>query len=284
MYSVLPAIGDHSILPDMQGNYQPRGSQFSPTMVSSIESIPENAAALEKFNVYYSTDSQGADFDSVKNATWKTSDQITDFSTVKMLKFELKPGLFFTQGLKSDILIHTKAPKDINLQDGAVAISSVAISNDGGANFIESNKTVNIISRYNVSGVVFEDKGSDGIILDRDTRLADYTVSLMKSDGTPALNLDGQPITTTTNTNGEYNFAVYNRGDYYVAVTKKDNSQTPTIKFDGNNGNSAIADANNNSIIKSIVNINPSQTNYIANAGFNIQATDGVININLHEE
>lgn len=284
IYDVLPAIGDKTIVPDISGAYYDRGTQFVPTMVESIESIPENSEAIKKFDIYYSTDSQGDGIDNVKNATWKTADQITDFSTVKMLKFQLKPQYRFDTWTKINVLVHTRVPKDVNISDWSKAVNSVAISWDNESNFIESNKTVNTVTRYNVSGVVFEDKGSDGILADRDTRLADYTVALMKSDGTPALNLDNQPITTTTNSNGEYNFTVYARGDYYVAVTKKDNSQTPTIKVAGNNGNSAIADANDNSIIKSILNINPSQNNYIANVGFNVQVTDGVITINLHEE
>lgn len=55
---VLPYVGDHKIVPEPDGNFLPRESEFVIGITQSLESIVENVEVLKKWSVLYTTDSQ----------------------------------------------------------------------------------------------------------------------------------------------------------------------------------------------------------------------------------
>ncbi len=73
------------------------------------------------------------------------------------------------------------------------------------------------------SGRVWYDASADGMIDTGEARASGLTVSLYNSSDTtyaaPANNLYGNPLTTTTNANGEYSFSYIPYGTYKAVVT-----------------------------------------------------------------
>ena len=68
-----------------------------------------------------------------------------------------------------------------------------------------------------LSGTYFCDDNRDGVDNAGDADVAGKTVTLLNADGTPAMDIDGNPIaSTTTDSNGDYSFTNLAAGDYKV--------------------------------------------------------------------
>jgi len=70
-----------------------------------------------------------------------------------------------------------------------------------------------------IGDTVWYDEDTDGIQDPGESGAASVTVMLYNGDGTPAANINGTPMTTTTDPNGNYEFTDLLPGDYYVVFT-----------------------------------------------------------------
>lgn len=251
LYDVLPYIGDHKIVPNENGNYFPRNSEFETKLVQSLEDIAENENALKKFDIFYTLTPQGEDFESVKNAKWVTKDEIKDFSEVKSIKIVLKKGESLKVGEVVKFFTHTMIPNDKTLPNLSKAKSSFAISKDG-INFLETNEVEVTLVKYKVKGKLFVDEDKDGSedVKPSVENLSGYTVKLKKVDGS-------EEFVTTTKADGSYEFDVYKRGEYFVEFVKKDKGEVLTAleKEIENSGNSKT------------FKLSPEETNFDINVG-----------------
>ncbi|NEW63359.1 LPXTG cell wall anchor domain-containing protein [Granulicatella sp. zg-ZJ] len=223
---VLPYVGDHAIVPNQEGDYLPRESQFHVPLVEAIEDVADingiklNERLLERFNVFYSLTPQGTDLASVRDVNWLTKDQVSDFSQVKAFKFVLKEGSIVTAKEEVSFITHNKIPKETALDNFSVANNTTAFSRNG-VDYIEANRASVSNVKYTVDGIVFADVNKDGDHSDDEPLLAGYTAQLMHEDGTPVKGLDGELISAVTDAKGHYEMNVYKRGKYYVQFTKK---------------------------------------------------------------
>lgn len=220
LIDVLPAINDHNIMPNDQGIYVPRGTKVVTPLVEGIETVAENAPYLKDWNFYYSLTEQGADFDSVLQATWLTADQITNWNDVKAIKAEVKPGKAFTSKSEINFILHAKIPYDKTLDNNLLAHNSFAISTLG-VNYAEANEVTASNIRYEVNGVIFFDKNRNTQLDNDEIPLNGYKVELVDDKGVPYIDRDGQPIVAYTNEQGYYQMNVFERGNYFVKIHKK---------------------------------------------------------------
>lgn len=213
MITVLPYAGDHTIVPDASGNYASRGSQFPTTLTNSLESVPENAPLLAKWDILYSIDPQGTNIDTTKAANYVTADKITDWSKVKLIKMVMKPGATLDVKEQAGFIMPAKVPNDQSIPANAVARVTTAISFNG-TDYNEGNASVVRIARYKISGKIFNDINKNGEKDATESYVSGYTVTLKNESGTVM-------GTTTTATDGSYSFDVFTEGKYSTEITKK---------------------------------------------------------------
>lgn len=238
MITVLPYSGDHSIVPDKTGIYPSRESQFSTPLIASLESVSENAPVLAKWDVFYSTENQGATTDAVRDARFVPAAQIRNWADVKMVKMVLKPGQILDIKEEVSFVMPARIPNNKTISAGAIARTSTAISFNG-RDFIESASTMVRIARYTVSGKIFSDLNKNGQKDANEGFVSNHRVTIKNEQGA----IIG---TTMTNNNGEYSYEIPTEGKYFVEIAKKTNSDefSPVVvnSTDTIVGNSATAE------------------------------------------
>ncbi|QPK94282.1 hypothetical protein HCQ94_00770 [Actinomyces sp. zg-332] len=264
---VLPYKGDHAIVPNDSGQYLQRNSKFATPLSASIESVPENATVLQRFNILYKLAPQGDDLASVTDGGWVPADQVSDFSQVKSFKLELKSGSTIASKEEVNLIVPSKIPYDTSLTPGECAINSAAVSTDGTI-FSEGNQVCATYTKYKVDGVFFKDLNKDGIKGDTEDPVAGRKVELIDAEtGNVALDFNNQPIpSVTTDAEGKYHFEVYKRGSYKIRFTKADDeeySAESNRKFNGNN----VTDTADNEGTTYDFTLNPAADSAILNAG-----------------
>jgi hypothetical protein len=81
---------------------------------------------------------------------------------------------------------------------------------------------------YSLSSTVFVDGYDDGTNDSGDSGLSGVTVTLLDANGNPVLNSSGDPVTTTTNSSGQYSFSGLNPDSYQVGFTTPSGSSYVT--------------------------------------------------------
>ena len=71
---------------------------------------------------------------------------------------------------------------------------------------------------FNLGGTIYRDSDASYSKGDDEQRFKDVTVALLNEDGTPVLDSEGNPMTTTTDENGAYQFVGLAPGSYRVAI------------------------------------------------------------------
>lgn len=254
---VFPYIGDHVIVPNNEGIYLPRGSEFSTPLTMAIEDVVDkdgnkvNAKMLERFDVFYSLTKQGADLASVRDSQWLTKDEISDFKKVQNIKFVLKDGAKINAKEEISFITKNQVPTDdLTLENFKKANNTIAFSRNG-VDYLEANRAVVSNVKYTVDGCVFADLNENSEInLEAsegeraDILLEGYKLKLMNADGTPATDLSGNEITAVSDKDGKYSMNVYKRGEYYVRMEKKSDQKITKLSAEvGVNGNDATEDA-----------------------------------------
>ena len=273
----LPFVGDNVIVPNKQNVYKPRGSQFNTPLTRSLESVPENAEVLQNFDVFYQLAPQNA-LEAVRDGEWLAEGQITDFTKVKSIKIQLKPGKVLASKKTANFFIPSKIPYDSTLTSNQTANNTVAMSTDK-TFYSEANMVRIGVAKYVVKGTVFSDFNKNGVINDNEPRLAGYKVELIdKKTGDVAVDVNGNKLEATTDNEGKYSINVYKRGDYFVRFTKLNNDDKLTKSNDRVDGNNAIEEIAGTNYVKSAdFALNPTSDDAIKNAGFEATKRDVTI-------
>ncbi|MCI6271625.1 MAG: hypothetical protein MR601_01640 [Erysipelotrichaceae bacterium] len=266
----LPYVGDHSIVSNQKGEYPARNSQFYTPLSRSIESLAENASAMERFEVFYQLTPQGSDLASVRDGAWVKESEVSDFSLVKSFKLQLKPGKSIASKEEVKIIIPSKIPYNENLNPKDIAVNSSAVSTDG-VLYSEGNSVSITFEKYKVSGIIYKDLNKDGLIREDEEGIGNRTVELIDATtNTVVLDNSGNPITTKTDSNGKYELFVYKRGNYKVRFSKLDD-EVYTSQSQNNNvsaNNIETIDQNDtNKAVSYAFSLNPTQNTAIQNAG-----------------
>ena len=71
---------------------------------------------------------------------------------------------------------------------------------------------------YTIAGKLYNDADASFNSSDSEAPYAGVTVALLKRDGTPVLDKDGNPVTAVTDDQGKYSFRGLPLGEYTVSV------------------------------------------------------------------
>ncbi len=217
---VLPYVGDKTIVADGEENYLSRNSEFKVDLTGPV-------IGPTGYTVYYSTqvpasDSVTSPADYCARSDWMPEAMVSDWSTIRGIKIVMNAGTTLRVGETAKFDVPVKSLSDMSLANGEAAHNSFAISLNGEKEFLEANSTSVTLTSYKVSGTLFNDANKNGLLDDGEEVFKNQEVQLFEEDGTPAVDLDGNLIKTTTKEDGTYQFAVYNKGTYYVHVTAPD--------------------------------------------------------------
>lgn len=229
---VLPYVGDKAIVANEAGDYIARNSEFAVQLTGAV--VPPVG-----YTVYYTLDQPKSDSESspsnyAASANWVPENMVSDWSVIHGIKIVMNAGVLLPASATVSLSIPVKTPTDMSLTNGELAFNTFAASTNGGNDFLEANVSSVMAVSYQVTGTAFVDKDKDGALGSGETGLSGLEVWLFNEDGTPALDLDGNPIKSTTKEDGTYQLNAYNKGTYYVKVSSPDDYIT-TDKGDNNN-------------------------------------------------
>ncbi len=231
IYDVLPYVGDTAIGQSLQG--EERGTEWAPRF-EGVTSLPAGATVEYSTSAnpcrpeLFSASSGQAQPVGCDN-NW-TSTLPADPATVKSLKFNL--AAVAPSETASMIEFRTQAPKLTGLKDLAVTTPQAVANNNvawhtfrvdsAGAKSSLPAAEAPLVSVRRSAGLlgdrVWEDKNRDGLQDADESGVAGITVNLLDAAGVPVLDDAGKAITTVTDKDGNYTFAVP-LGEWSVSFT-----------------------------------------------------------------
>ena len=82
----------------------------------------------------------------------------------------------------------------------------------------DNTSSVPLTAGYTIAGKLYNDADASFSDSDSEAPYAGVTVALLKKDGTPVLDKDGNPVTAVTDAEGKYSFSGLPLGEYTVSV------------------------------------------------------------------
>ena len=82
----------------------------------------------------------------------------------------------------------------------------------------DNTSSVPLTAGYTIAGKLYNDADASFNSSDSEAPYAGVTVALLKKDGTPVLDKDGNPVTAVTDAEGKYSFSGLPLGEYTVSV------------------------------------------------------------------
>ena len=82
----------------------------------------------------------------------------------------------------------------------------------------DNTSSADLTAGYTIAGKLYNDADASFSSSDSETPYAGVTVALLKRDGTPVLDKDGNPVTAVTDADGKYSFPGLALGEYTVSV------------------------------------------------------------------
>ena len=82
----------------------------------------------------------------------------------------------------------------------------------------DNTSSVPLTAGYTIAGKLYNDADASYSSSDSEAPYAGVTVALLKKDGTPVLDKDGNPVTAVTDADGKYSFPGLALGEYTVSV------------------------------------------------------------------
>ena len=82
----------------------------------------------------------------------------------------------------------------------------------------DNTSSVDLTAGYTIGGKLYNDADASFSSSDSEAPYAGVTVALLKRDGTPVLDKDGNPVTAVTDADGKYSFPGLALGEYTVSV------------------------------------------------------------------
>lgn len=220
---ILPYPGDKSIVRDNTGALNERGSSVGVKITGPV------IDPSDKFNVFYSTEAPGANEDESYAKNFIPADQITDWSSVRMIKFEQKADQEITR--QSTVSLIFPAKVDENAPDQSVAFNTFATGLNGTSKLNEGNAAkLTVIHDAKIRGIAFEDMNGNGVFDQGvDTLLSGYKAKLMKGDQVVAEKITGD--------NGEYEILTDKFANgYKIQFEKPDGDIRNIVESQINNG------------------------------------------------
>ncbi|NLA43649.1 Cna B-type domain-containing protein, partial [Candidatus Saccharibacteria bacterium] len=263
LLDVLPHVGDTTVGGDLSGVPSIRGSEFPVTLTGPI-SLPEG------YTVYYTSDEPSGDSVSyTTNANWSTS--VSDFSMVKGIKIVLDESHILKKQEGFSFTIPISIPKDESLVNNLQTVNSIGQSLTTQYIYTESNNATLKIVRYKVNGHVFQDLDKNGYYDDTESPFANHIVTLVDEAGNVVTDLDGNPYSVKTDSNGYFEMDVFRQGNYRIKV-ENPKGHLVTILPDNQGGvpNHIIDDTSKTT---DIFTLSPSNREVNRNAGFYVETT-----------
>ena len=82
----------------------------------------------------------------------------------------------------------------------------------------DNTSSANLTAGYTIAGKLYNDADASFSASESEAPYAGVTVALLKKDGTPVLDKDGNPVTAVTDAQGKYSFIGLPLGEYRVSV------------------------------------------------------------------
>ena len=82
----------------------------------------------------------------------------------------------------------------------------------------DNTSSADLTAGYTIAGKLYNDADASFSSSDSEAPYAGVTVALLKKDGTPVLDKDGNPVTAVTDAQGKYSFSGLPLGEYKVSV------------------------------------------------------------------
>ncbi|HNW86284.1 MAG TPA: SdrD B-like domain-containing protein [Candidatus Limiplasma sp.] len=269
---VLPHTGDYTIA--FGGGLVPRGSEF-PVYLTGPVTGPAG------YTIYYTTHDHsqgGSPGDYAAESGWTTS--VSDYSAMRGIKIIMNAGTVLPTEETVTFTVPAAAVDDMTLTSDMYANNTFAVSQNG-TEYLEANARRLHTVTYQVSGKVFVDQNQDSIYNTAPTAerlLANVPVSLQTADGTPVLDLDGNPITGVTDADGNYSFTIYHAGTYRVLVDTPSSYNTTAPGDDSNENASQLVSGMR---YTSTFTVSQTDSAFIRNAGLTQTAEDVAISKTL---
>ncbi|MBS4761255.1 MucBP domain-containing protein, partial [Carnobacteriaceae bacterium zg-ZUI252] len=221
LIDVLPYVNDLVTVPNKDGVYTSRGTQYRPTLMRPI-TVPEG------YTVYYTTDAPKGTLAENTALNWVLADAITDFANVTAIKVVMNPGKEIASKTTEHLYFDVKNPSTKIYTGNPISNNTVAYyygRNIDGA--VESFKNTAILTDYAIKGKAYYDRNDDSTFNDVDEVIANREVVLYKVEN----GVESEVSRTTTNTLGDYAFEniIEQRGDYRVKITKQANDLLTTV-------------------------------------------------------
>lgn len=214
----LPAIGDHVMVANQEGVYEPRtwelvdgeekeakeGSAIVTPLVGPIDEFEPNAAILDLFDFYYTFTKEGetpaglpaSDLQgNLVGGKWLTKEEVGDrWDEVTAFKAVLKEGKVLPPSRPTVIYTHNRMPLNadtVELPIGSKAVNSMGISfsdkvnHDGDAAsikkaaYLESTSVQSEMVYYSMEGITWQDLNNDGEFQDSEPLIPGMTAELI---------------------------------------------------------------------------------------------------------
>ena len=282
-FDILPHVGDKSISPDQHGNYADRGSTYKVTLTGPITANPN-------YTYEYSTTpvTEGNIAANYAGATWTST--VSDWSAVTMFRAKMRPGYSLASHTTDVITFKAKMPDTVPLDTTDKAVNTFAgFAGDSYTGAFEALANTIVPKKYRISGKIYYDVPPTGgtgngtyLTTDDDAPAAGRSVALYKSDGTPVIGTDGNPVTTIADSNGDYSFDnISTQGTYKVVVTPGTGDTlsnipvTSTSLIVGNDFTNATLGGN--AVFEANVTVTPSNDKKTANAA--LEASNSTLKV-----
>ncbi|MEX3504797.1 SdrD B-like domain-containing protein [Corynebacterium sp. LK2510] len=116
-----------------------------------------------------------------------------------------------------------------------IAVGDIVANVDAGVAAVPEPTTTPTtpVGEGTIAGRIFNDDNRNGAIDGIDSGIAGIVIELLDANGDPVLGTDGQPVTATTNAQGEYSFNNLPVGDYRVRVQSAPAGMELTSSYGG---------------------------------------------------
>ena len=236
LVDILPYAGDTTVVPDETGTLVSRGSQYEVNITGPVEIVVDGETADPAdygYTVLYSTEEPSTTSASDNmNATWVSGDEISDWSTVTMIKIVMDDGTTIAAGSSVEFVVPAEIPLGAaesfsgdEVQIVAVNSFAYATNSDPDADDMVGVQGVTIpMTRAFISGNVFDDFNYDEI---REAKTSSdsngYDERGLSGVTVSAYDTDGTLITqTTTDDDGNYTLAISSGESVTITFTAPD--------------------------------------------------------------